>query len=60
MPTVFENYIAEIIVEGKNFDFHLWDTAGQEDYAHIRPVSYADAHVFFICFSIVSRVSRQP
>lgn len=30
VPTVFDNYEAVIIVEGKEIKFSLWDTAGQE------------------------------
>lgn len=30
---------------------------GQEDYDRIRPLSYTNAHVFIVCFSILSRSS---
>src|SRR5690349_3329918 len=33
------------------------DTAGQEDFDRIRPLSYAGTDVFLVCFSLVSRTS---
>ena len=52
MPTVFDNYVTTITVDGKEIELALWDTAGQEDYAHIRPLSYEGAHVVLLCFSV--------
>lgn len=84
VPTVFENYVADIEVDGKQvhvffkfsfiekFCLHLlivnhdslifcdqvelalWDTAGQEDYDRLRPLSYPDTDVILMCFSIDS------
>jgi Ras family protein A len=54
VPTVFENYVKNITVDGKNVELALWDTAGQEDYDRLRPLSYPDAHVIVICYSIDS------
>ncbi|CAM5106815.1 unnamed protein product, partial [Eretmochelys imbricata] len=54
VPTVFENYIADIDVGGKQVELALWDTVGQEDYDRLRPLSYPDTDVILMCFSIDS------
>ncbi|KAK3375281.1 cell division control protein [Podospora didyma] len=35
----------------------LFDTAGQEDYDRLRPLSYPQTDVFLVCFSITSQAS---
>ncbi|KAK9457600.1 small GTPase superfamily [Dipodascopsis uninucleata] len=54
VPTVFENYVADVVVDGRHVELALWDTAGQEDYDRLRPLSYPDSNVILICFSIDS------
>ena len=54
VPTVFENYVADIQIDGKHIELALWDTAGQEDYDRLRPLSYPDTNVLLICYSVDS------
>ena len=52
LPTVFETTSANLTVDGKTFELTLWDTAGQEEYDRLRPLSYQKADVVLVCFSI--------
>ena len=54
VPTVFENYIThtEHRPSGKTVELALWDTAGQEEYDRLRPLSYPETDLLFVCFAI--------
>jgi len=54
VPTVFDNYTANAIVEGHPINLGLWDTAGSKEYDTLRPLSYPGTDVFIICFSLCS------
>ena len=44
-------------MDGKAVQLQVWDTAGQEDYDRLRPLSYPQTDVFLICFSVISPAS---
>lgn len=54
VPTVFENYITQVEhkASGKGVELALWDTAGQEEYDRLRPLSYPETDLLFVCFAI--------
>jgi small GTP-binding protein len=54
---VFETYVTEVVVDGQKIELVLWDTAGQEDYERLRPLSYPDSNVIVMCYSIDSQDS---
>ncbi|KAM6565274.1 hypothetical protein CsatA_024402 [Cannabis sativa] len=57
VPTVFDNFSANMIVNGSNVNLALWDTAGQEEYNRLRPLSYCGVNVFILAFSLISKIS---
>lgn len=59
VPTVFDNYVVNVTAGDKQIELGLWDTAGQEEYDRLRPLSYANSSVFLICFSVTNPVSYE-
>jgi small GTP-binding protein len=59
IPTVFDNYSANVMIEDQRINLQLWDTAGQEGYKKFRLLSYPQTDVFVICFSLVSPTSLE-
>merc|ERR1712062_40567 len=57
VPTLFEDYVADIEVDNKQVELALWDTEGNEDFDRLRPLSYPDTDVILMCFSIDSLAS---
>ena len=48
-----------MMFDNKLINLGLWDTAGQEDYDRLRPLSYPQTDVFLLCFSIISPTSYE-
>lgn len=54
VPTVFDNYAVTVMIGGEPYTLGLFDTAGQEDYDRLRPLSYPQTDVFLVCFSVIA------
>ncbi|KAJ4894970.1 P-loop containing nucleoside triphosphate hydrolase protein [Raphanus sativus] len=59
VPTVFNNFSANVVVNGATVNLGLWNTAGQEDYNRLRPLSYCGADFFILAFSLISKASYE-
>ncbi|XP_028917313.1 rho-related GTP-binding protein RhoD [Ornithorhynchus anatinus] len=57
VPTAFDKYSTPVQLEGRPVLLELWDTAGQEDYDRLRPLSYADAKVLLLCYDVTNATS---
>ncbi|KAJ2910228.1 Rho GTPase [Coemansia aciculifera] len=57
VPTVFDNYAVTVMIGDEPYTLGLFDTAGQEDYDRLRPLSYPQTDVFLVCFSVTSQAS---
>ena len=41
----------------KSLSVGVWESTGRDDYDRLRPLSYPQTSVFFLCFSIISKAS---
>lgn len=57
VPTIFENYTQIATINGEEWKLHIWDTAGQDEYDRLRPLSYNKAQIIFMCFALDSHQS---
>ena len=72
VPTVFDNCeirrvipppswltsdAVTVMIGDDPYTLGLFDTAGQEDYDRLRPLSYPQTDVFLVCFSVTSPAS---
>ncbi|KAH1180306.1 rho-related GTP-binding protein RhoF isoform X2 [Mauremys mutica] len=56
-PSVFEKYTTSITIGNKEVILNLYDTAGQEDYDRLRPLSYQNTNMVLICYDVMNPTS---
>ncbi|KAK8612668.1 hypothetical protein V6N13_092779 [Hibiscus sabdariffa] len=59
VTVVFDNFSANVVVDRSTVNLGLWDTARQEEYNRLRPLSYREADVFLLAFSLISKASYE-
>eukprot|EP01038_Epipyxis_sp_PR26KG_P010732 gene10732-14416_t len=59
IPTVFDSYSTNIMVDKLPYQINLWDTAGQQEYDRLRPLSYPSTDVFLLVFNLTNRRSLE-
>ncbi|OCT68784.1 hypothetical protein XELAEV_18040075mg [Xenopus laevis] len=58
-PTALDTFSVQVLVDGAPVRIQLCDTAGQEDFDHLRSLCYSETDVFLVCFSVVNPSSFQ-
>ncbi|OXA51675.1 rho-related GTP-binding protein RhoG [Folsomia candida] len=56
-PTLFDNLSTQFVFHGIEYELSLWDTSGAPERKKLRCLSYQDADVFIMCYSIDNRSS---
>jgi Ras-related C3 botulinum toxin substrate 1 len=57
VPSVYDSYNANVIVDGQFINLDIWDTAAGEDYDRLTQLSNTQTDVFLIVYSISSPAS---
>lgn len=55
IPTIIDNFVKDVEVEGETISIAIWDTAGQEEYDAVRPVSYSETDLVFLCYTVENK-----
>ncbi|XP_027030381.1 rho-related GTP-binding protein RhoH [Tachysurus fulvidraco] len=53
-PTVYENTGVDVFMDGVQISLGLWDTAGNDTFRQIRPMSYQQADIVLLCYSVAN------
>lgn len=56
-PTVYENTGVDVFMDGVQISLGLWDTSGSDAFRSIRPLSYQQADVVLMCYSVANHNS---
>ena len=59
IPTIFDNFSKNVMFEGRPINLALWDTAGQEEYDRVRPLSYHNTDVVIVTFDLTMKKTVQ-
>uniref|UniRef100_A0AAY4A0X9 Rho-related GTP-binding protein RhoH n=2 Tax=Denticeps clupeoides TaxID=299321 RepID=A0AAY4A0X9_9TELE len=51
-PTIYDNTGVDVFMDGVQISLGLWDTAGNDTFRSVRPMSYQQADVVLICYSV--------
>ena len=51
-PTVFDNHVSSIQVNGNIVELTSWDTRGEKEYDYLQPSQYPETDVILCFFSI--------
>ena len=52
IPSVFESWVEQKVVDGTDVEIVPFDTVGCEDYDRLRPRAYPQTDVFLLCFAL--------